>query len=500
MGLRAYQEDLLRRLARTLAALPPAPLDDFRRGAGPHPCSATAQMATGGGKTHMAAELLRRYHQRNPGRRSAFVDDLIEITSDTVARFRRAGLDVGMVAASAPAELVRPDAQVQVCQLQTLVARGEMPPADLVIWDEAHGIEADDAQRLVRAWAPGMLIGLTATPSRGDGKGLGRTFKVLVPGPQTAWLQKHGACPGCGAELPVGPHRCDPEVEYQVAPYLVPIEVIAPSSTYLESGVAMDPVAAYRRFCATRLPLGRPSRALVFCADGQARATVQAFEEAGVAAELLAGDTKRKVRATQRDRLAAGQLLVLCTVDCATKGWDCPAVDTVILTRGVQVPGVFLQMVGRALRPDPTTDKTRARLIDLRGVVYLHGLPDEDRVWSLADEAVTLAKDTVSYSRCGACLWLGPARPSGSPCPRCEALLGRPVKPLRVLRAEKLKRLEAMPIEARVKAYRAAMQRRAEIIASRMPEHRRAVWVENWVGNVVQTFEERLRAQAAVSR
>ena len=191
---------------------------------------------------------------------------------------------------------------------------------------------------------------------------------------------------------------------------------------------------------------------------------------------------------------------MLCTVDCATKGWDCPAVDTVILTRGVQVPGVFLQMVGRALRPDPATGKTRARLIDLRGVVYLHGLPDEDRVWSLADEAVTLAKDTASYSRCGACLWLGPARPAGTPCPRCETPLGRPVKPLRVLQAERMARIEMMPIEKRVEAYRKAMTKRAEIIASRMPEQRRAAWVESWVGNVVQTFEERLRSRAAVAR
>jgi superfamily II DNA or RNA helicase len=490
MTLRPYQEQVLEDLLRQLRAQVLVTGDAWRAGTGAHPASAVLQMATGAGKTHLASELIRRTllgelqdllpQVLGQPLRVQFWADLREITTDTMERLALSGLPVGVIAASAPPSLVRPDAPVQVVQQQTVLRRykdrGELPPRpDLLILDEAHGCCADELDRGLRALDPLLLIGLTATPSRGDGRGLGRTFRSLVQGPQTAELQQSG--------------------------HLVPCDVIAPSSGYLERGLALDPVEAYRQHCLPFTPEGdggqfpRKSRALVFCGDGQARRTAEAFAAGDVPAEVLAADTRPALRTTQRARLQSGELLVLCTVDCAIKGWDCPAVDTVILARGVGVPGIYLQMVGRALRPDPSSGKRRARLIDLRGSCYLHGLPEEERVWSLGDEAVQLRTATAAYSRCGSCLWLGPARKAGSLCPRCQAPLGRPIKPPRVRRAQTLQRVQDLPLEQRRRKYekglRWQLQRSAR--GRGLPEHAVQTWVESKVRDQMSAWDRRQR-------
>ena len=78
---------------------------------------------------------------------------------------------------------------------------------------------------------------------------------------------------------------------------------------------------------------------------------------------------------------------MLTNVFVLTEGWDCPRASVCILARGAGHPGSFLQMVGRVLRTAP--GKTHATLIDLRGAVYKHGMPDQERVFSLAGRAIS---------------------------------------------------------------------------------------------------------------
>jgi len=433
-----------------------------------HPCSVVGQVATGGGKTHSAGELVRlALAGALPGVHTvAFWADLREITSDTVDRFRAAGLQVGVHAAG-HASTAEP---VQVVQVQTATRRlkaGTNPPAaDLLILDEAHICEAVDLAAALRAAAPRYLVGLTATPSRGDGKGLGRTFTRLVQGPQTGALQADG--------------------------YLVPCEVICPARGYLPRGLAMHPAEAVARHA---LP-GDKRRVLVFCADGEARPTAAACAAAGYSAEVLAAETHPKVRATQRARLAGGELQVLCTVDCAVKGWDCPAVDTVVLARGVSVPGVYLQMIGRALRPSP--GKERATIIDLRGNVWLHGLPEEPRRWSLGDEAV-VQQATGAFAAlqaCRGCAWLGPAQGPFRPCPRCGANLGAAIKPQVVLKAEKMAKLAKLTPADRRKAVERSTRAALSRNAWKVPRHARDLWVNKKVEAAMAAYDAKQAAQS----
>lgn len=356
-------------------------------------------MPTGGGKTHSAAELIR---QAMGGAlpscsRAAFWSPLREITEDTVSRFRAAGLDVGVWAAGHPQHPERP---VQVVQDQT-ACRRPPPSTDLLVLDEAHLAEGAQLREALQRANPQYLLGITATPSRGDGKGLGATFQRLVMGPRVADLQAEG--------------------------HLVPCHVYAAAPECFSDGLA----------CTVAESLGPPvegRRVLAFVADGRAKETCDELINAGWRAEVLAAETRPSIRRTQRERLTNGALQVLVTVDCATQGWDCPAVDVVVLARAVGVTGLYLQMVGRGLRPYP--GKEACTVLDLRGCVWLHGLPEWPRVWSLEGEATGKEAERVrtSLAYCPGCGWIG-APPALPICPCCAGPLRPPQRPQRKRRS-----------------------------------------------------------------
>ena len=92
-------------------------------------------------------------------------------------------------------------------------------------------------------------------------------------------------------------------------------------------------------------------------------------------------------RDARLEAFASGDLDVITNVFVLTEGWDAPRAEICMLARGCTSTGTYLQMVGRVLRPSP--GKSSARLIDLRGAVHDHGLPDEGRTFSLEGRAIS---------------------------------------------------------------------------------------------------------------
>lgn len=418
MKLHAFQAELVGRLRA-----------EYLRGAR----SVVMQLGTGGGKTATASEILRVAVER--GRRAVFLAHLDALVEDTHARLTRASIAAGFVQAGRPSD---PTAPVQVCSLATLHARGERPPADLVVLDECHRAMAATVRPILDAYPAARLLGLTATPQRGDGQPLGDVFERMVCGPSNRWLTANG--------------------------YLVRCDVLAPG-TYLEQGLSADPVDAYRAHVAGQ-------RALVFAANLEhATDLARRFAAEGIAAATLTGDTPRAERQELRQRLEAGDLRVLVGVGVFIEGWDCPAVEAVILARAFTVTGSYLQAIGRGLRTSP--GKKRCTVIDLRGAVNLHGLPDEDRAWSLEGAAVRRTEPMTALRRCTECLAV--FRPAVA-CPRCGARAEAVARVPRTLtRAEKLERYSRMPQAERDARYLAQMQRIARD-RCHMPEQRACEW------------------------
>ncbi len=130
-------------------------------------------LPTGSGKTVIAAELIRRAINRND--RVIFLAHRRELVHQCADKLDKFGIDYGIIMAGVRPSLI-PD--VQVGSVQTLSARLrrgtiEPPKADLIIFDEGHHCNANTYQKIIERYPHAKVVGLTATPIRGDGRGLG---------------------------------------------------------------------------------------------------------------------------------------------------------------------------------------------------------------------------------------------------------------------------------------------------------------------------------------
>jgi DNA repair protein RadD len=158
--------------------------------------------------------------------------------------------------------------------------------------------------------------------------------------------------------------------------------------------LACPPVEAYQKF-------GGGGRNVVFASTvDHACAFAAEFKLAGIDAHIVHGAMPSEQRARNLDDFAAGRVRVLINVFVLTEGWDCPSVDVVTIARKMGSTGMYMQACGRGLRPHP--GKERMILLDLAGVSHLHGLPTDDRIFSLDGLGMQLANPGPKFCRaCG---------------------------------------------------------------------------------------------------
>lgn len=317
---------------------------------------------TGAGKTIIGTALALSHVGR--GGRVLWLahrQELIQQAADAIAR---AGEIPGVIAPWAPSS---PRARVQVASVQTLVARGDRPEASAIVLDEAHHHVAAEWGTVAESYVGNLRIGLTATPEREDGVGLGNLFDALVAVAQPRELIDLG--------------------------YLVPCTVLRPTRT--TKALAEDPVEAYRRFAPGE-------KAIVFASTvAAARKLAERFDSIGSPARAITGDLGSADRDVAIDRFRTGSVRVLVGVHTLTEGLDVPDASCAILARGFSSPGAYIQAVGRVLRPAP--GKARAVVVDLMGASIEHGLPDEDRSYSLEGRAIRSADGALPIRQCPAC-------------------------------------------------------------------------------------------------
>lgn len=323
---------------------------------------------TGAGKSVIAALLLRQ----GKGLMFAHTRDLVEQLAASLAECL--GEPVGVIMAGvAPT----PFARVQVASIQTLVAREWVPEADVVVADELHHLGADDWGALAKSYP--RMFGLTATPERADGVTLRGVFDHIVVAAHYSELIRRGV--------------------------LVPARVLRPKAPL--RGVALDPVTAYLQHGEGRSGFGF-GRSIKLCRDYAAKCT--AF---GVPSECVDAETPRELRRERIAGLTSGRYKLLWSVYALTEGVNVPAASVCVLGRGCSHPSLLLQMAGRVLRSSP--GKSDALLLDLPGVTWTHGVPHEDREYSL--DGIKRPETGLPLSVCQACGFTQPPSPIG--CGRC---------------------------------------------------------------------------------
>ncbi len=263
------------------------------------------------------------------------------------------------------------DDVVQVAMVQTLARRLDRATAPaLLVIDECHHAVAGTWQRVTDAWPTTKILGFTATPARLDGRGLGNAFDTLVLGPLVRDLIDGGFLAKYTYLAP--PQQVDlSDIKTEMGDYA--IHDLAEAMD--KSTITGDAVAHYRDHLA-----GRP--AIAFCVTvAHAEHVAAQFAEAGYRAASVDGAMSREERLDRIHGIGNGRYQVLTSCELISEGVDVPVVSGAILLRPTKSLGMYLQQVGRVLRPKP--DGSGAVILDHVGNVHRHGLPDQERVWSL---------------------------------------------------------------------------------------------------------------------
>jgi superfamily II DNA or RNA helicase len=298
--------------------------------------------------------------------------------------------------------LIRPDAAmtsdpVRVAMAQTLVRRLDaVPEPHLLIIDEAHHAVASTWVRIAAAWPNARVLGVTATPERLDGRGLCDAFDTMVVGPDTAQLIAQG--------------------------WLAPVRYLAP-----ETGLDLSTVRTLGGDYSTADLAGVVDRdtvtgnvvehylhhlggrtAIAFtCTVAHANHVALRFRNAGIPAESIDGSMTPAERRAVVGRLRTGAIRVLTSCEVISEGFDAPAVGGCILLRPTQSLALFLQQVGRCLRPK--ANGAEATVLDHVGNVFRHGLPTAPHAWSLfsarraAADRNNAVTEASRLKRCAAC-------------------------------------------------------------------------------------------------
>jgi len=328
-------------------------------------------MPTGSGKTRTFSELAKHFDDRNQ-RVLLLVhrEELLWQARKTLEQTLRS--PIGIIKADQPMHLEHP---VQCASVQTLVKRLEKQEVDLgaitlVIIDEAHLSLAPSYLTILRHFPEALILGVTATPSRLDGRGFDRLYEALVVGPSVSELIWRG--------------------------FLADYDVLAPESFLpTEQGIRIaggDFNSAdlaeridrrYVAGCAVDAYLrhAHQKRCVVFAINlDHSKAIAERYRTAGIAAEHIDGETATKERKAILERFRAGQTLVLCNVNLFTEGFDVPEIEVIQLCRPTKSVALHLQMLGRGLRPK---GGRKALILDLAGNCLRLGGAKAERNWTL---------------------------------------------------------------------------------------------------------------------
>lgn len=408
------------------------------------------------------------------GRRVCIIVHRKELLLQASGSLRALGIEHGLIS---PHFTPNPHARVQVASVDTLLIRLKRQAFDfdLLIFDEAHHVI--DGNKWGRAYdllgKPHML-GVTATPVRTDGKGLGEhaggLFKTMVLGPSVAELIERGMLinPVVYTSLEVpdlsGIHT-NKDGEYNARELAARVD---------KPKITGSALAQYTKICPG-------ARAIVFCTSVEhAKHVVAEFNAAGYRFDLLVGEPEMSdaQRTAVNKRLRSGELQGACTVDLVSEGYDLPDLECCIMLRPTASEALFIQQVGRVMRP--SDGKTLCWLLDHVGNVGVlvdggfkrkHGLPNEAREWTLDGRKKKKkgekapVEDTIEIKQCPQCFVAHVPSPT---CPACGFEYPATTRQLEQVEGELHQITEAM--QAQLKQQQRSAQAAAKSVEDMMRE------------------------------
>lgn len=349
-------------------------------------------LPTGGGKTAVAVRLIQ-YHVGDTTPVLVLVHRR-ELADQMVAQLVADGLDIkqiGVMRGNDPR--ANANATIQVASIQTLSRRCRPDRSfGLIVVDEAHHAVAKSYRAVLDAYPNANILGLTATPLRLDGRGIGDIFDEIVHGPVFSVLWANG-------------HLAIPRVFSREGNPLEGVRMLVNNGDYDKRRLAevmnTQTIVGNAVEHWQRLAAGRPT--IAFGVDvSHSKRIASMFNAACVPAEHVDGSTRARDRAATLARLLSGETKVVTNCELFGEGWDAPQVKAVIQLRPTRSAVIYNQQAGRALRPFQSQHGQHTPIVqDHAGNWLRHGLPHTDRTFDLVLSRGKKAPTHVMCKQCG---------------------------------------------------------------------------------------------------
>lgn len=316
-------------------------------------------------------------------------------------------------------DFIQPMSTTVVAGVDTLIRRKESlrgwaQQVTLWVQDEAHHVlKHNKWGNAIEMFPNAKGLGVTATPIRADGHGLGSTasgvFDVMVEGPNLRWLINNG-------------YLTDYKIVCSPSDIQLGDDDLGANGDFIqkrmkkaarESHIIGDVVSEYKKHA-----FGK--RGVTFVTDVETAKDMAAeYNAFGIPAEAVDANTPSDLRDAILKRFARGELWQLVNVDLFGEGFDLPAIEVVSFARPTMSYALYVQQFGRALRK--LEGKTWAIIIDHVGNIIRHGLPDKPRVWSLDSKdkspRTVDPDDEIPLTYCASCT--RPYEKFHKKCPHC---------------------------------------------------------------------------------
>ena len=380
------------------------------------------------GKTVVSSNIIQSSQAK--GTRVIFCvhrDNLINQTANT---FRDDDIDFGYIKSGMKYD---PSKKVHIASVQTLILRlDSVKCPDVFFVDECQLAKSDSYDQVISYFkAKGaLIIGLSGTPWRLDGRPLDELFDTMVYGPSVRWLIDNK--------------------------FLSDFKYYAPSvSEDFDKKLVGDAIHHYKK-------LANGMLAIAYCINrDHSKMVCDQFLAAGIKAAHIDGTmNKDELKAIYRD-YGDRKIDVLCSISLISEGFDLSAqtgkdttVECVIMLKRTKSLSSFLQMVMRCM-----TKKVgggRSVIIDHGGNVFIHGMPDDDRNWSLAGRETGADSNKRAEVEppiiCEDC-FQAVVKPVPEFCPYCNAVMKKQKAVIKIIEGElqEIKEAERLAIKEKLK-------------------------------------------------
>ena len=346
--------------------------------------SIVSVLGCGGGKSIIQADISRS--ATNKQNNVLFLVHRKELCEQIYNTFSSYGVDMELCSVSMVQTVSRHIDRIQIPKI--------------IITDEAHHSTAASYKKIYEAFPDALRLGFTATPCRLNKGGLGEVYDDLITSVSTQWLIEHNylspykyysvkLADTSGLHIKAGDYKAD-----EVAELMQNKEIYGGT------------VEQWER-------LAKNKKTIAYCASVEAaEQTAAEFRRAGYTAEALSGNTPKELRAQIMQDFRDSKIMILTNCELFGEGLDVPDCECTVLLRPTQSLTLYIQQSMRSMRYMP--GKT-ATIIDHVGNCYLHGLPDDDREWTL--EPKHKQESIVKIRECPNCYAVYP--PTQQKCPYC---------------------------------------------------------------------------------